>query len=176
MTLITISTENNQNIQIERLYTKYERLLKSVISKHLTNQEDVEDCLQDTFVYFLQNKHKVKYSTPKKTKNYLATIANGLAINKYKKNCKEVLVDEYEMYEENEFAMCNDAVFNKVSVNEPFMLIEKLDERDKNYIYLTYIYGYTSSEIAELYEVKSSFVRKRLERAKTYLRGELSKN
>ena len=174
--LITISTENNQNIQIERLYTKYERLLKSVISKHLTHQEDIEDCLQDTFVYFLQNKRKVKYSTPKETKNYLATIANGLAINKYKKNCKEVLVDEYEMYEENEFAMCNDAVFNKVSVSELFMLIEKLDERDKNYIYLTYIYGYTSSEIAELYEVKSSFVRKRLERAKTYLRGELSKN
>lgn len=174
--LITISTENNQKIQIERLYTKHERLLKSVISKHLTNQEDIEDCLQDTFVYFLQNKHKVKHSTPKETKNYLATIANGLAINKYKKNCKEVLVDEYEMYEENEFAMCNDAVFNKVSVNELFMLIEKLDERDKNYIYLTYIYGYTSSEIAELYEVKSSFVRKRLERAKTYLRGELSKN
>lgn len=174
--LITISTENNQNIQIERLYMKHERLLKSVISKHLTNQEDIEDCLQDTFVYFLQNKHKVKYSTSKETKNYLATIANGLAINKYKKNCKEVLVDEYEMYEENEFAMCNDAVFNKVSVSELFMLIEKLDERDKNYIYLTYIYGYTSSEIAELYEVKSSFVRKRLERAKSYLRGELSKN
>lgn len=174
--LITISTENNQNIQIERLYMKHERLLKSVISKHLTNQEDIEDCLQDTFVYFLQNKRKVKYSTPKETKNYLATIANGLAINKYKKNCKEVLVDEYEMYEENEFAMCNDTVFNKVSVSELFMLIEKLDERDKNYIYLTYIYGYTSSEIAELYEVKSSFVRKRLERAKTYLRGELSKN
>lgn len=174
--LITISTENNQNIQIERLYMKHERLLKSVISKHLTNQEDIEDCLQDTFVYFLQNKHKVKHSTPKETKNYLATIANGLAINKYKKNCKEVLVDKYEMYEENEFAMCNDAVFNKVSVSELFMLIEKLDERDKNYIYLTYIYGYTSSEIAELYEVKSSFVRKRLERAKSYLRGELSKN
>lgn len=174
--LITISTENNQNIQIERLYMKHERLLKSVISKHLTNQEDIEDCLQDTFVYFLRNKHKVKHSTPKETKNYLATIANGLAINKYKKNCKEVLVDEYEMYEENKFAMCNDAVFNKVSVSELFMLIEKLDERDKNYIYLTYIYGYTSSEIAELYEVKSSFVRKRLERAKTYLRGELSKN
>lgn len=174
--LITISTESNQSIQIERLYMKHERLLKSVISKHLTNQEDIEDCLQDTFVYFLQNKHKIKYSTPKETKNYLATIANGLAINKYKKNCKEVLVDEYEIYEGNEFAMCSDTVFDKASVSELFMLIEKLDERDKNYIYLTYIYGYTSGEIAELCEVKSSFVRKRLERAKSYLRGELSKN
>lgn len=174
--LITTSTENDQSIQIERLYMKHERLLKSVISKHLTNQEDIEDCLQDTFVYFLQNKHKIKHSTPKEIKNYLATIANGLAINKYKKSCKEVLVDEYEMYEGNELAMYSDAVFNKASTNELFMLIEELDERDKNYIYLTYIYGYTSAEIAELYEVKSSFVRKRLERARTYLREELSKN
>ena len=66
------------------LYKKYHKLLISIISKKLSSQEDIEDCLQDTFVYFLQNQNKINNSNNKEVKNYLATIANGFAIKRYK--------------------------------------------------------------------------------------------
>lgn len=154
-------------LQTEYLYEKYSKLLISIISKRIHNQEDIEDCLQDTFVSFLMNKDKIKYSTPKQVRNYLATIANGMAINKFKKSNNEMLMDD-----------CNEVVecsfdFNAISVRELSMLIDGLDEEDKNYIYLTYIYGYTSIEIAEMYQIKSSYVRKHIQRAKEQLRREL---
>lgn len=158
--------------KVEWLYKKYERLLISIISKHLDNQEDIEDCLQDVFVYFLQHKEKVKYSTHNQIKNYLATIANGMAINKYKRNMREIIVDDCENINDfNEYS--SDDMLNSISTSELVSIIDKLDEKDKNFIYLTYIYGYSSEEISRMYGIKSSYVRKHLQRAKEFLRGEL---
>lgn len=159
--------------KVEWLYKKYERLLISIISKHLDNQEDIEDCLQDVFVYFLQHKEKIKHSTHNQVKNYLATIANGMAINKYKRNMREIVVDDCENINDfNEYSS-ND-IFNSISTSELASIIDKLNEKDKNFIYLTYIYGYNSEEISQMYGIKSSYVRKHLQRAKEFLRGELN--
>lgn len=157
------------------LYKKYHKLLISIISKKLNSQEDIEDCLQDTFVYFLQNQNKINNSNNKEVKNYLATIANGLAINRYKKNSREIALEaddlEYQI-NDNE----KNKTFTDVSVMELSILIDKLDDEDKNIIYLTYIYGYNSNEIASLYNVKASYIRKHLQRARENLRRELNKN
>ena len=48
-----------------------------------------------------------------------------------------------------------------------------LDEESKIYFYLKYIYKYKSSEIAQIYKVKDSYVRKKLQYAKEKLRKHL---
>ena len=48
-----------------------------------------------------------------------------------------------------------------------------LDEESRIYFYLKYIYGYKSSEIAEIYKVKDSYIRKKLQYAKEKLRKHL---
>ena len=45
-----------------------------------------------------------------------------------------------------------------------------LNEEEKIYIYLKYIYGYKSLEIAKMYGISDALVRKKLERAKNKLK------
>ena len=48
-----------------------------------------------------------------------------------------------------------------------------LDEESKVFLYLKYIYGYKSSEIAEIYKVKDSYIRKKIQYAKEKLKKNL---
>ena len=45
-----------------------------------------------------------------------------------------------------------------------------LDEENRVFFHLKYLYNYKSKEIAEIYNVKDSYVRKRLEYARNKLR------
>lgn len=152
----------------EYLYKKYSRLLKCIISKIIFNKDDIEDCLQETFLYAIDHKTKLDNIQEDKVKNYLATICHGLAVNKYRKDQKEIV---YDFESENINII---PVKEGVDTNELSLIIDKLSDKDRNFFYLTYIYGYTSEEIASLYGIKSSYVRKRLQISRNYLRRELT--
>lgn len=163
------------NADVELLYKKYYKLLYSVISKNVNNTDDIEDCIQDTFKYFVKRYNTIEKNSQKEIKNYLATIANGLSINKYKENLKDLSAAHFD--DEDDIAIQNatfsDSVFDNVETVEISMVIDKLNEKDKNFFYLSYIYGYNSKEIADMFNVKDSYVRKRLQISKEFLRKEL---
>lgn len=152
----------------EYLYKKYSRLLKCIVSKVIFNKDDIEDCLQETFLYVIDHKEKLNNIQEDKIKNYLATICHGFAVNKYRKNQKEIVYDFDS--ETNEII----PIKENSDINELSLIIDNLSDKDRNFFYLTYIYGYTSEEIASLYGIKSSYVRKRLQISRDYLRRELT--
>lgn len=159
---------------IERLYNKYYKLLCSVISKNIHNQEDIEDCVQESFLYFMKNYKKFYLSSEKETKNFLATIANGFSINKYKENIKREN-NNCDAIEDLDTLLFDKGV-KEASLSELKIIIDQLSEKDKNFFYLTYIYGLKSEEIAKMFQIKPSYVRKRLQICREYLRKELLKN
>lgn len=55
------------------------------------------------------------------------------------------------------------------------MFDDVLDEESKVFFYLKYIYNYKSREIAEIYNVKDSYVRKKLQYAREKLKKNLRK-
>lgn len=149
------------------LYNLYKDLLYWIARKRVKNSQDAEDCVQDTFLYVAKNFNKIDKIDSKRTKAYLSTIVTGFAIDIYNKSLKSknssitlaTELDDLEVFEQ----------YDKIDLLAVFD--EVLDEESKVLFYLKYIYGYKSSEIAELYNTKDSYVRKKLQ----YSRDKLKK-
>lgn len=152
-----------------RLYNTYNDLLYWIADKKTKSVEDAEECVQETFLYVAKNFDKIDDIDSNRTKCYLATIVTGFAIDIYNKSKKELFVstdDEnnsieieyFENYEKTELTLVIDNV---------------LDEESRVFFYLKYVYGYKSKEIADMYNVKDTYVRKKLQYAREKLRNEL---
>lgn len=147
------------------LYDTYKDLLYWIALKKTNSIEDAEECVQETFFYVAKHFDKIGEIKSKRTKCYLSTIVTGFAIDIYNDFQKSELIsnDDNELrdieYLEN---------FEKVELTVAFDDI--LDEESKIFFYLKYIYNYKSSEIAEIYNVKDSLVRKKLQYAREKLK------
>lgn len=154
--------------KFKELYNKYSQLLYCIAKKKLNNNEDAEECVQDTFFYIAKNFDKVRDIDSVSTQCYLSTIVSGYVINKYKRLKKIEFISIEEI--KNEKNLEDFTFLEKYDAIEIALLIDKLKDDTKNFLYLTYIFGYTSKEIAHMYHLSEFAVRKRLSRAKVQLR------
>ncbi len=159
---------DDEKEKFEKLFNKYSNLLFQIAMKKVNNIEDAEDCVQETFLYVAKNFYKIGNIESKKTKNYLATVVSGYAINKYRRSKKIDYVPEEEL---DKIKYLEDISYLKVYESvELALLINKLDDEMKIYIFLKYVYGYTSKEIAEMYGIKDYYVRRKIIAAKNQLK------
>lgn len=147
------------------LYDTYKDLLYWIALKKTNSIEDAEECVQETFFYVAKHFDKIGEIKSKRTKCYLSTIVTGFAIDIYNDFQKSELIsnDDNELRDIEYFEN-----FEKVELTAVFDDI--LDEESKIFFYLKYIYNYKSSEIAEIYNVKDSLVRKKLQYAREKLK------
>lgn len=162
-----LNTEQERE-NFKKLYRQYKNLLFWIARSKTNSDEDAEDCVQETFAYVAKHFDKIDCIESSRTKCYLATIVEGFAIDIYNKSLKErILLNNGEKTDIKE----NFDRYNKVELLSVFDKV--LNEEDKVYFYLKYIYGYSSSEIAEIYDVKDTYVRKRLQYSKEKMRKAL---
>lgn len=155
-----LDTQNEKEKFIE-LYDTYKDLLYWIALNRTKNIEDAEECVQETFFYVAKNFEKIDEVNSKRTKCYLSTIVTGFAIDIYKDSQKiDVNLNDDDDLKDIEYF----ENFEKVELLAAFDKL--LDEESKIFLYLKYIYEYKSSEIAEIYNVKDSYVRKKLQYAK----------
>ena len=165
--LSLIDTEGDKE-KFTELYNTYKDLLYWIALRKTNSIEDSEECVQETFFYVAKHFEKIGDVKSKRTKGYLSAIVTGFAIDIYNNSKKAnvvsldgeqtVDIEYYEDYEKAELLTAFDNI---------------LDEESRIYFYLKYIYGYKSSEIAEIYKVKDSYIRKKLQYAKEKLRKHL---
>lgn len=165
--LSLIDSEGDRE-KFTELYNTYKDLLYWIALRKTNSIEDSEECVQETFFYVAKHFEKIGDVKSKRTKGYLSAIVTGFAIDIYNESKKvnvvsldgeqTVDIEYYEDYEKTELLTAFDNI---------------LDEESRIYFYLKYIYGYKSSEIAEIYKVKDSYIRKKLQYAKEKLRKHL---
>lgn len=159
-----LDTQEEKDSFLE-LYDTYKDLLYWIALKKTNSIEDAEECVQETFFYVAKHFDKIGEIKSKRTKCYLSTIVTGFAIDIYNDFQKSELIsnDDNELRDIEYFEN-----FEKVELTAAFDDI--LDEESKIFFYLKYIYNYKSSEIAEIYNVKDSLVRKKLQYAREKLK------
>lgn len=164
MFLNLLDTQEEKDSFLE-LYDTYKDLLYWIALKKTNSIEDAEECVQETFFYVAKHFDKIGEIKSKRTKCYLSTIVTGFAIDIYNDFQKSELIsnDDNELRDIEYFEN-----FEKVELTAVFDDI--LDEESKIFFYLKYIYNYKSSEIAEIYNVKDSLVRKKLQYAREKLK------
>lgn len=161
-----LNTEQEKD-NFKKLYSLYKNLLFWIARSKTNSDEDAEDCVQETFAYVAKHFDKIDCIESNRTKCYLATIVEGFAIDIYNKVQKES-----DIYFSSSLSTDNNfGEYNKIELLSVFE--KTLNEEDKVYFYLKYIYGYSSSEIAEIYDVKDTYVRKRLQYSKEKMRKAL---
>lgn len=166
LNLLDTQTEKEKFIE---LYNEYKDLLYWIALKRTNCNEDAEECVQETFFYIAKHFEKINDVNSKKTKIYLSTIVTGFAINIYNHSNR---TDIIEIDNENETTDLK--YFENFQKIELLSVLNKaLDEESRVFFYLKYLYNYKSKEIAEVYKVKDSYVRKKLEYARRKLRKQL---
>lgn len=161
-----LNTEQERE-NFKKLYRQYKNLLFWIARSKTNSDEDAEDCVQETFAYVAKHFDKIDCIESNRTKCYLATIVEGFAIDIYNKVQKESDINfSSSLSTDNNFGE-----YNKIELLSVFE--KTLNEEDKVYFYLKYIYGYSSSEIAEIYDIKDTYIRKRLQYSKEKMRKAL---
>lgn len=162
-----LDTEQDKS-NFKKLYDNYKNLLYWIALKKTKSNEDAEECVQETFLYVAKNFDKIDDVDSKRTKCYLSTIVTGFAIDIHNKAQKEKNLNTFCELSDNS----DD--FNGYDKLELMSVLDRtLNEEDKIFFYLKYIYGFTSREIAQLYNVKDTYVRKRLQYSKEKLKKAL---
>lgn len=150
-----------------RLYNKYVRLAFWVAEKRVHNREVAEECVQETFLSIARNFHKVGEVDDKKTKSYVATIAEGFAIKAYNKEHKAVFVRAEEAEVQRNMAdKTPDFKPDDIDALDLSYAIDNLlNDEERNLVYLKYIYKFKVSELARMYETTDYFIKKKLNSA-----------
>lgn len=166
LNLLDTRTEKEKFIE---LYDTYKDLLYWIALKRTNCNEDAEECVQETFFYVAKHFEKIDEVNSKQTKIYLSTIVTGFAIDIYNHS------NEIEILEiDNPDEIADLKYFESFHKIELLIVLDKvLDEESRVFFYLKYLYNYKSKEIAEVYKVKDSYVRKKLEYARRKLRKQL---
>lgn len=161
LNLLDIQAEKEEFI---KLYDKYKNLLYWIAFKKTNNVQTAEECVQETFLYVAKHFDKIDNVDSKRTKCYLSVIVSGFAVDVYNKSLKsEPLSDDAESSD-----IHTDADFSNLEIQSVFN--EVLDDESKVFLYLKYIYQYKSKEIADMYGVKDTYVRKKIQSAKKKLK------
>lgn len=124
--------------------------------------QDAEECVQETFFYVAKHFEKIGDVNSSQTKGYLATIVTGFSIDVYNKSKNTAsLILKITTWRK---------IYRILIISEPLSFLLQLKaclaRKKKIYIYLKYVYGYKSTEIAEIYNVTDISVRKNLKEPK----------
>jgi len=169
----------NKNAQ-EQFVNKYYSNMFSMATRYLRNREDVEDCLQESFVSAIKNIDTFQGKSTLKTWLTSIIINNSLLILRKRKNKDEISIEEYlptfdsdgfRIEPEWNFSDLTDELVQKKRDKEIVgNAIKKLPEKYKTIILLRDIDGYSTNEVATMLNLTESNVKSRLHRARSVLK------
>ena len=146
--------------KFEELYYKYNKLMFYVAKKTLNRDEDA-------FLLIAKNFRKIGIIDSKETRNFVAVIARNAAIDIYRKRRNsEALIDPV-IPQNNDSLDIND--FDIVDYHLVLEAVQELSEHYRDVVYLYYVEGYRTTEIANMLHLQVDNVRKRLQSGREIL-------
>ena len=153
----------------EQFYEKYElyaKMIYNIAYSHLKNVNHSEDVVQEVFLKYLNNYHKLESLDHEKFWLIRVTMNEAKNVLKSSWNTKVNVIEE-------------DSYPYQDEVNEErrfFEMIYKLPDKYKTVIILFYYENLDIKEISKVLHLSEAAVKKRLERARNILKEEESKN
>lgn len=149
----------------EQLFFTYSNMLFRLCFTFFGNKADAEDAVSEVFIKYLEK--APEFNDEEHKKAWLLRVASNTCkdmLRSYSRKNNISLYDAYEYCKTEEDTDIITAVLN-------------LPSKYKDVVYIHYIEGYKTAEIAKILHISESAVRKRLQYArnmlKKYLRGEL---
>ncbi len=149
---------------IEYAVEKYSRMLFRVSYSILSNEQDAEDALQETFIKYMTKAPLFRDSDHEKA--WLLKVVTNVSRNMLRFKNRQNLHSPEE--------------FQSIGIDEEnrgvFELIMQLPPKYRVVLDLYYIEGYKAREISSIVGISQVAVRKRLQYARTLLKTEMERN
>ena len=158
-------SSSSHTAAVQNIYEQHHSWLHGWLKGKLHNACDAADVAHDTFVRILGGRHAAQILEPR---DYLATIARGLVIDRYRRHSieqayRQTLADRAEATTISEE--------DKAIIIETLVAVDKalcgLGERARQIFMLSQIDGLTYQQIADLLQVSLTTVKKHMIRALT---------
>lgn len=158
--------------KFNKIYDTYSESMYLMAKAILKDEYLAEDVLQETFIFIAQmkNLNKIQNIDSCETRAFLTMIVRNIALNAYKKRKRK---KETPITEFNEDILTdterNGNYYNSVekSCSEKLeYCLKKLPKAYMDVLYLRYVYEYSTYEVAKIFNISESAVRKRISRAK----------
>lgn len=169
--LISLCLSKNGEAQ-RKLYNLLLPYLNVMCKRYLVNDTDVKDVLQDTFIHIFKSLNQFDVQKASfKTWTTKITINNCLKYNaKNKRNStEELIIDLHE-------SKVTPTAFENISNEEMLTWLKKMPLSYFEVFNMFVIDGFSHDEIAKLLNIDSSLSRKRLSRARGWLKKRLHKD
>lgn len=171
--------DNKEVIPYKILFETYKDKVYRVAYYIVKNEHDAKDIVQEAFITAYRKMSSLK--DPNKFESWICTIASNLAKEKYMKNKRELLIDDYDnvvSLSNNRFNL--DTVEDKIEkkeLNKEIMeQIHSLDSHYREVILLYYYMNLSYAEIAQTLNIKEGTVKSRVSRAKNLIKDKIIKN
>ena len=171
---LSLIEDDEGKTKFEQLYIKYRAPMILFVTKMLGNDNHSEDIVHDSFLKLLKHMEKINDINSHKTQSFIVTIVRNRCYDFLRVNNKRVNITYNK---ENEiYCIVNNKTQYNLEEIELFALIDKIREIPiiyRDVFMFKYYYGYNDKEIADMFGIARSTVRKRLERARGLLNGSL---
>lgn len=160
-----IKSEYDSNLRhIEYAMEKYSRMLFRVSYSVLSNEQDAEDAIQETFIRYMTKAPLFRDSEHEKA--WLIKVVTNVSKNMLRFKSKQNLHSAEELTD--------------IGIDEEnrdiFEMIMQLPPKYRVVLDLYYIEGYKAKEISAIVGISPVAVRKRLQYARTLLKNEMERN
>ena len=163
---------NKPDEGLHELQMKYSAIASAVIGRILLKrQEDIEECIADTFIRIWKNAANIKIQNDT-MKGYVICAARSIAIDRYRKIKKELgnkTVDEFIADD----AILEQTVEDNINIGTVENLIHELPPPDKEIFLRRYFLCESIKEIANKLNMGEKAVESRLFRGRKKLKEQL---
>lgn len=167
---------NRNEMAIKTTATEYEKYLFKISYNILKNKEDVEECVNDTF---LKAWETIPPQIPTSLKAYLSAIIRNISLDYYRKQHSAKRNKEFQVLLD-ECGSCLPFTNNLEEDFESFVLSQSISdylmtlEEEKKYLFVRrYYHGDTIKELAEKRNLSQSNVKIKLYRMRNELKKKL---
>ena len=138
---------NGNQDAIEKVYLEYKNLMFFVVSTYISNTDDAEDIVNESFLKCIANKDKIL--NPNNIKSYFVSICRNAAIDFLKEQNKVIYTDVIEeLYSEN------DKTNDILNMLEPF-----LTNKETIVVYYKIAFDYSWKELSNMTGIPISSAR-----------------
>lgn len=145
-------------MSVENLVMEYSNMLFKICMVILCNEQDAQDVLQDTFCRYMEK--KVDFRDKEHEKAWLIKVATNRCRDLHRQRIRHPYTNLEEVT-----ASCE-----MPEQSEVLEALVRLPDKIKIAVYLHYIEGYKSAEIAQMLDISDQAVKKRLQRGREELR------
>lgn len=163
-----LETEEDKS-RAERLYYRYRKLMKYIALQVLEQEDTAEDAVHDAMLRLMENLHCIREEGSREEKAFVVIVTKNVARDLLQKEKYRAAEDITEYLHR---LHGRGSVSETAYVNELLERIYALPEILRDPLEMSAYLGLNSRQIARILNISEATVRKRIQRARNYLKQE----